>query len=160
MVDTTELNAAQDQVFRNKTLWPRTMQGREITFCNLAALDVANAIGCHDFDAPEGHEPLLADQIYEVFSKSGKFKAKLMDECQSLVNSGALIFAVLPSFKLGHEAGHICSLTTGDGDFSGHWARHTPLVMNLGREGTCFRRKGVNYAFQIPPEFYAWEPSL
>ena len=83
-----------------------------------------------------------------------------MSKCQTMVNSGVLIFAIAPSWNLHQHSGHICTLTTGVGDYSGNWKMHTPFCMNLGRSGTCFRQRGVNWAFPTVPEFYAWAPSL
>lgn len=152
------LNAAQDQVFANKAYWPKEEDGDEITFCNLATLAVANGVGCHGFDPPEGMIPLRADEIYHVLSSSKAFIPQRMSMCQALVNEGAFILAILPSWNLHQAEGHICSLTPGVGDFSGRWNSFTPMCMNLGRIGTCFRQKGINWAFQIVPELYLWSP--
>lgn len=156
MIDINELNAAQDHIFGDLSLWPKEFDGDERTYCNIASLRVANAVGCHDFDPPEGKDPLLADEVYNLFMKSQTFIRQRMEDCQNLVNNGYLVFAILPSWELHQNSGHICSLTPGVGDYSGRWKLFTPFCMNLGRSGTCFRRKGVNWAFQRQPEFYLW----
>lgn len=156
MVDVNALSAAQDTVFADHSVWPTDVDGDEITYCNIASLHVANLVGCHDFDPSKGREPLRADEIYSLFRNSRVFNPRPMRICQDLVNNGALIFAILPSWELHQHAGHICTLTPGVGDFSGRWNSHTPMCMNLGRAGTCFRRRGVNWAFQMIPEFYVW----
>lgn len=156
MIDVNELNAVQDRVFGNVAYQPREVHGDEVTFCNLATLAVAAGVGCNQLTRPTGGEPYTADQIYHLFQESTNFYRQSMPVCQDLVNKGVLIFAILPSWKLKQSHGHINTLTTGVGDQSGRWGAFTPLCMNLGRAGTCFRRKGVNWAFQAIPEFYSW----
>ena len=153
------LNLVQDKVFANPNRWPMIGNKEEITYCNLAALDVAHGVGCTDLDSP-GKEPLLADQMYDLMKGSDKFLIKPMADCQDLVNAGTLIFAILPGEKLNQGHGHICTLTPGVMAFSGHWDAKAPMCMNLGRQGTCFRQKGVNWAFVPVPEFFAWKESL
>ena len=99
---------------------------------------------------------MTADEIYNLFRTARIFDPVPMAKCQDLVNQGALIFAVSPSWDLHQGHGHICTLTPGIGDYSGRWKGYTPFCMNLGRTGTCFRQRGVNWAFQIVPEFYRW----
>ncbi len=152
------LNAVQDQVFANKAYWPKEEDGDEITFCNVASLAVANGVECHDFDPMPGAQPLRADEIYHLLVSSKLFIPTRMAMCQALVNEGNLILAIAPSWNLHQGEGHVCTLTPGVGDFSGRWNSFTPLCMNLGRSGTCSRRRGVNWAFQIVPEFYRWAP--
>lgn len=162
MIDPALLNTVQDEVINRRNadgirvFWPREEDGDEITYCNLAALAVAQGVGCHDLDSQPGKEPMTADAIYNLFRTSKIFDPKPMAVCQDLVNKGALIFGIAPSWDLHQGHGHICTLTPGIGDYSGRWNMHTPLCMNLGRSGTCFRSKGINWAFQIVPEFYMW----
>lgn len=156
MKDPKRLIEAQDLTFADKTLWPS--EG-DTTYCNLAALRVAHGMGCHDLDG-SGKVPYLANQLYELMRESDRFLVKVIGDCQELVNAGTLIFAILPGSRLNAVHGHVCTLTPGPMDFSGHWDIKTPLCMNLGRVGTCFRAKGVNWAFQTIPEFYAWKESL
>lgn len=157
MKDPGLLNRVQDEVFADKALWPKP--GNETSYCNLAALRVAHGVGCHDLDSGAA-DPLTANSLYFLFQRSEKFLVKPMADCQELVNAGALIFAILPGSKLSQGHGHICTLTPGQATFSGHWNAKAPIAMNLGREGTCFRNKGVNFAFVPQPEFYAWKESL
>lgn len=156
MVKPVELNAAQDIVFADKRYWPKDIDGDEITYCNTATLAVTLGVGCHALDRASNLEPYTADGLYTLFQNSGKFAQQPMKVCQKLVNNGALIFAILPSWKLHQGHGHVCTLTPGVGDHSGRWDVFTPLCMNLGRAGTCFRARGVNWAFQMVPEFYSW----
>lgn len=156
MIDVNVLNAIQDKVFADPAFQPKELHGDEVTFCNLATLAVAAGVGCHDLERPAGVTPYMADQIYNLFQNSKTFFRQTMPVCQELVNKGAFVIAILPSWKLKQSHGHLCTLTSGPGDRSGRWDAFTPLVMNLGRFGTCFRRKGVNWAFQTIPEFYSW----
>jgi hypothetical protein len=156
MVNVDDLNAAQDSVFADQTLWPKEQDGDEVTFCNLAALHVANGVGCHEFDTAKTAQPMRADAIYTLVQSSSAFRRHPLQDCQELVNRGALVLAILPSWHLHQRSGHVCTLTPGVGDHSGRWDMYTPVCMNLGRYGTCFRRKGVNWAFQLVPDFYMW----
>jgi hypothetical protein len=144
--DPIALNAAQDQVFVNKSYWPAD---DGTTFCNVSTQDVLLKMG---YAALEG---LNADEMYAKIVSSPDWLIKPMADCQALVNAGTIILGILPSYKLGQAHGHVNSCTTGQEDYSGHWDAKTPLCCNLGRAGTCFRAKGENWAFQMPPEFYA-----
>jgi hypothetical protein len=150
------LNQAQDEVFANKAYWP-TLDGE--TFCNLATHDVLSRLGYGDLKG------LTADQMYAYVSTSKDWLIKPMADAQELANEGTILISILPAVKLGQEHGHINTITTGQGDFSGRWNCKTPFCMNLGKKGTpenpgCFRSKGINWAFQIPPEIYALVSTL
>lgn len=157
MLDIKILDDVQNQVFADKRYWPKDDDPDHRTFCNLATIAVAQGVGCHALDAGEGRPPLMADEIYQLFkTMPAAFLPIAMRNCQKLVNAGGLIFGVLPAHKLQESHGHVCTLATGVGDHSGRWNSFTPFCMNLGRAGTCFRRKGVNWAFQMIPEFFMW----
>lgn len=158
--DSKLLDSVQDQVFANKKFWPKDDDPDHTTFCNMATIAVAQGVGCHAMDSPQGKEPLTADEIYQLcLTTPAVFLPVTMRECQDQANAGNFLLAILPSYKLRQGHGHLCSLTTGVGDHSGRWNAFTPLCMNLGRAGTCFRRKGINWAFQIIPDFFAWNPT-
>ena len=146
-----DLNAVQDQVFANKSYWP-TDDGT--TFCNVATQDVLLKLG---YAALEG---LTADEMYAKISTSPDWLIKPMTDAIDLVQEGVILVAILPAEKLGQSHGHVNTLTPGPADTSGKWGVKTPLCMNLGRAGTCFRAKGENWAFQIPPEIYALVATL
>lgn len=152
------LNAAQDAVFNDKAFWPKEEDGDEITSCNLATIAVANKVGCRELDSEPGCESMRADELYHFLISSKVFIPTRLTACQGLANEGNLVLAIVPSWNLHQNEGHVCTLTTGVGDYSGRWSSFTPFCMNLGRTGTCFRRKGVNWAFQVVPEFYLWAP--
>jgi hypothetical protein len=148
--DVEQLNAAQDAVYADKSYWPQAGE----TFCNVATQDVLRRMG---YDALEG---LTADEMYASISSSKDWLRKPMADAQSLVNEGTILMGILPAAKLGQLHGHVNTLTTGSEDFSGMWNCKTPLCMNLGRIGTCFRTKGENWAFQMIPEIYALTSTL
>ena len=148
--DVQLLNEAQDAVYDDKSYWPQAGE----TFCNLATQDVLRRMG---YDRLTG---LTADEMYEEVASSSDWLRKPMGDAQSLVNEGTILIAILPAAKLGQSHGHVNTLTTGSEDFSGMWNCKTPLCMNLGRIGTCFRTKGENWAFQTVPEIYALVQTL
>lgn len=152
--DVKELNAIQDMVYLNKSFWPVDTDGEEITYCNLATQSVLRNLGYYDMMG------LTADAMYEYVSTSKDWLIKPMADAQALVNVGTILISILPSVKLNQAHGHVNTLTPGPGDFSGDWNCKTPLCMNLGRTGTCFRMKGINWAFQIIPEIYALKETL
>lgn len=148
------LNAAQNDVFATKEYWPQDTDGAETTFCNLATQDVLSRL---NYDGLKG---LTADEMYAKISTSDEWLIKPMADAIALVQEGTILVAILPAAKLGQSHGHVNTLTPGSPDFSGKWNCKTPLCMNLGRAGTCFRTKGENWAFQIPPEIYALKVTL
>jgi len=144
------LNEAQDAVYEN----PQYQPHGDDTFCNYATQAVLSKLGYAKMNG------LTADAMHLFVSNSKDWLIKPISDAQSLANEGAILLAILPAVKLGQSHGHVCSCTTGSGDFSGHWNIKTPMVMNLGRKGTCFRQRGVNYAFQVIPEIYALRETL
>lgn len=140
------LNEAQDEVFTNKSYWPT---GGGTTYCNLATQAILSKLGYLDLS------DMTADQMYAHISTSKDWLIKPMADVQDLANAGTILIATLPGVKLKQEHGHLNTITTGRGDFSGVWNMKTPLCMNLGRIGTCFRARGENWAFQVIPEIYA-----
>lgn len=148
--DSKVLNDAQDVVFSNPTYKPTDNE----TFCNFATQDVLHRLG---YDGLKG---LTADGMYEFVSKSKDWLIKPIVDATELVQEGTILIAILSSTKLGQSHGHVNTLTPGSPDYSGRWECKTPLCMNLGRVGTCFRAKGINWAFQIPPEIYALVATL
>lgn len=149
--DPVVLNKVQDEVFANKSYWP-TDDGT--TFCNVATQDVLLKLG---YAALEG---LTADEMYAKIASSDDWLIKPMADAIALVQEGTILVAILPASKLGQSHGHVNTCTPGSPDFSGKWNCKTVLCMNLGRVGTCFRNKGQNWAFQIPPEIYALKATL
>ena len=140
------LSASQDSVWGSGLYLPKETDGGETTYCNLATTAVLRAMGCTELDG------LTADDMYACVKASKNWLIKPMADAQFLVNCGSVLIAILPSSRLGQSHGHVCTLTPGQPDYSGHWDKHTPLCMNLGRKGTCFRSRGINWAFVPEPE--------
>lgn len=157
--DPVVLNKVQDEVFANKSYWPTE---DVITFCNLSTQDVLRKLGYTRFDDLNvgGDNPFTADEMYAYIVSSDDWLIKPMADAIELVQVGTILVATLPAVKLGQNHGHICTCTPAPSDFSGHWNMKTVNVMNLGRAGTCFRQKGVNYAFVLVPEIYALVSTL
>lgn len=149
--DPVVLNKVQDGVFANKDYWPND---DGTTFCNVATQDVLKQLG---YNALAG---FTADGMYDYISTSDDWLIKPMADAIDLVQEGTVLVAILPAAKLNQSHGHVNTLTPGSADFSGKWDSKTPLCMNLGRDGTCFRAKGENWAFQIQPEIYALKGTL
>ena len=149
--DPIQLNEAQDIVFSDPSYKPLA---DGVTFCNLATQDVLNRLG---YNALSGK---TADEMYAFISTSPDWLIKPMQDAIELVQEGTILVAILPAVKLEQSDGHVNTLTPGSADFSGKWNCKTPLCMNLGRIGTCFRAKGENWAFQIQPEIYALVATL
>lgn len=155
MKNRTQLIQVQDSIWESKKYLPgRLDDGREVTYCNLAVQAVLNAYGYHYLDAH------LADAMMIVMRKSDDFKAVPVADCQFMANRGTVVVAGLDSRQLKQGAGHVCTLTPGEEEWSGHWNCRVPVCLSIGREGINFRTKGVNWAFRDMPEFYAWVPSL
>lgn len=148
------LIGTQDRVWNSGNYLPKTINGKPTTFCNEAVNAVLNAMGCSEMTG------MRADEMVAYMRTSKTFLIKPMEDCQFLANEGVVIVAAMTSLELKQSHGHVCTVTPGIGDYSGHWNKKTPLVLNLGRTGTCFRSRGVNYAFVTMPAFYAWVPSL
>jgi hypothetical protein len=148
--DPKALNDAQDIIFSNPIYQPKDDE----TFCNLATQDVLQRMGYGTLTG------LTADEMYAYISTSKDWLIKPMADAIALVQEGTVLVAILPAIKLSQSHGHVNTLTPGSPDFSGRWDCKTPLCMNLGRVGTCFRAKGINWAFQVVPEIYALVATL
>jgi len=118
------------------------------TYCNFASADIAEAMGCMTL------RDKLANEIATMMETSPDWQPVPMDKAQALANSGSLVFAIARA--TGH--GHICVVRPGLESTSGKWGVRVPAVMNIGKD--CFIGKGVNWAFQSPPDFYVWKASL
>lgn len=148
------LKTTQDRIWNSGAFLPNDSDGAEITYCNLATDAVFKAFNYSAFSG------MLADQMMAYVKTSKDFLIKPMAGIQELVNEGTLIVAGLTAEQLGQSHGHICTLTPGAEDYSGHWNLKTPQCLSIGRKAICFRSKGVNWAFVPQPEFYAWVPTL
>jgi hypothetical protein len=154
MKDPKILAEAQDRVWVSGDFQPKETDAGEMTYCNLAVSTVLGMMGCHALDH------LTAGAMVLRMREHPDWEMCRMQEAQMRVNQGSLIVAGLTANELGQTHAHVCTLTPGVVDFAGKWGVTTPVCMNLGRKGTCFRSKGVNWAFQIRPDFFVWKESL
>lgn len=143
---------------------PRWASEGGVTHCNQASLAVANGLGCHVFDPPSGGEPYTADQLFNFLQRSTSgFLEKNMPDVQAIADAGGLVFAVLPSWILGEQHGHIVSLTPGPMMFSPSLNKDVPLCLNISTPELSGRRVGLNWAFPMlkaTPRFFAWKELL
>lgn len=154
MKNPDKLEAVQDEIWDCGEFLPKEEDGQEVTYCNLGVQAVFNAFGYKGLDGKS------ADEIMAFMKSSKDFLVKPMQDCQFFVNEGTIIVAGLTAAQLGQSHGHVCTLTPGAEDYSGHWDKKVPVCLSIGRKEICFRLKGVNWAFVPEPEFYAWAPTL
>lgn len=124
------------------------------TFCNVSTQAVLHAFGNYSMDG------MTADEMMAFLRTSKDWLVKLIGDCQFLVNTGTVIIAGADSTQLKQGHGHVCTLTPGVEDLSGHWGVKAPVCLSIGQRSICARSLGVNFAFVPMPEFYAWIPSL
>lgn len=144
----------QDSIWASGKFIPVTEDGIETTFCNLAVQAVLDAFGYTALDN------MMADAMMRVIRNSSDFVRMKMEDGQFNADLGTVIIAGLDGGQLGQGHGHVCTLTPGKAEWSGHWNSTAPACLSIGRSGICFRSKGVNWAFVPEPELWAWKPSL
>lgn len=118
-----------------------------VTYCNLAAQDIAESLGCQDLEGK------LANEMIDAIMNSREWSEVSMEKAQDLANQGSLVFATLK--EMPH--GHICVVRPGQPKSSGKWG-DVPSVMNVGKDN--FISKGLNWAFADYPKIYVWRQSL
>jgi hypothetical protein len=155
------------------------------TFCNIAANEIAQKMGCTDLYDMEQKRPRTADEIYDYMvshsesknpdsfswqeiqcaSLQPEFREVAFSAVQFQANSGILIFAVQSSYNLGAGHGHICVIRPGTMKTSGKWGK-IPSCMNIGGENFIALGQngvmkglpvGINEAFKQLPRFFAWK---
>lgn len=179
MKDRNHLIDAILTAYDNPDYRPVIVDGQVVrTFCNMAANDIATAMGCTDLYDPDHKRPRTADEIYDFMvahpqkwqelqvSGLGTDQQEVsLQAVQWFANSGSLVFAVLDSKSLGANHGHICVIRPGTMKTSGKWGK-VPACMNIGGENfIALGQKGVmrgspvgiNQAFKIMPRFFAWK---
>lgn len=163
MTDSGELLMdACDAVIKDPSLAPEVEKktGRILkTHCNRAALIVAQAMGCHEFDTPAGTDPLMADQMIAVMAGnfSGKWRVGNGSAAAIHALSGGLGFAAKTAEELGDAHGHICAVYPASQQRSNSWKRDVPMVANVGRDD---REMKASEAFPVSkgePVYYLWE---
>lgn len=128
------------------------------TFCNLGALEVAQAMSCHEFDTIDLSNPMTADELVWMMRSnlSGKWKKVTGSQAAIHALSGGLAFAGMTSGELGEAHGHIAAIYPASMQHSGSLARDVPMVANVG---TCLREEKSSDAFPVSrgeAEYFAW----
>jgi hypothetical protein len=123
------------------------------TFCNQAVMYIAKSLGYGGFQAD-----CDANRIISIMETSAEWQIIPMSEAQPAANRGNLVIACRRDIP----HGHVAVVRPGYATTSGKWGPGIPRVVNIG--ATNFIDKGVNYAFQDPPDFYVckkeglWNP--
>lgn len=150
----TLLIQTQDAIWASGQYMPTYQNGVETTYCNLAVQNVFSVYGYHKMDG------MTADQMMVFIRSSQDFKRQKIDDCQFAANMWTVIVAGMDGQQLGQGHGHVCTLTPGAAEWSGHWNAPAPQCLSIGRLAICARSKGINWAFVPEPELWAWIPSL
>jgi hypothetical protein len=148
------LTSAQDKAWASGLYQPKEVDGESVTYCNIAVQAILNDLGYHVLDN------LTAGSMVLRMREHPDWLLKRMSDAQELVNEGSVVIAGLLAAELTQSHAHVCMLTPGKMDFSGKWDCKTPVAINFGRKGTCFRSKGLSWAFQIKPDLFALKDSL
>ena len=155
------LKDACDQVIHDPMLAPeKDALGHVVTtHCNEGALLVAQAMGCLEFDTPEGAEPMLADaEIYFMIENaSGRWRLVSGSAATIHALGGGLAFAAMTSSELGEKHGHIAAIYPVGMGFSQSLRRDVPYCANIG---TCQKEELVSMAFPVSkgePQYYVYD---
>lgn len=186
MMDRNILIDAILTAYDNPFYKPVFREGKIVeTFCNIAANEIAQKMGCDDLFDHEHKRERTADEIYDFMASHSdsknpgtfswqeiqcatlqpEFRDVAFSAIQFQANSGNLIFAVQSSYNMGSEHGHICVIRPGVMKNSGKWGK-IPACMNIGGENFIALAQngvmkglpvGVNEAFIQLPRFFAWK---
>lgn len=179
--DRNELIDAILTAYDNPSYRPVMKDGKIVTtYCNLAANEIAQKMGCNDLFDPKLNRARTADETYdfmvanpdkwqeiEVLSLAPDLRDEAFAAIQFQANSGSLIYAVQSSYNMKAAHGHICVIRPGVMKTSGKWGK-VPACMNIGGENfIALGQKGVmkgfpvgiNEAFQQIPRFFSWKGS-
>lgn len=147
--DIAALRAACDAIVHDPKLQAeRDAAGNIVrTFCNVGAQRVAHAMGCREFDKPDG-SPIMADQMFAVMdgNASGCWLRVSGESAANHALCGGLAFAAATGAMLGELHGHIAAVypdkaarggERGDGPVGMAWSgtlqKDVPMVANVGK---------------------------
>lgn len=117
--------------------------GNWITHCNDFVSTVAQRLG---YGLLIGK---MANDIYDFISTSDDWQKEASPDLAQLhATEGALVIAA----QKGFPHGHVCIVRPGNMVMSGKWNTNVPKVVNVGKD--VFMDKGVNWAFETPPEYF------
>lgn len=100
------------------------------TFCNIASIRAAQAMGCDEFDGKD----LLADDLFGIMklNASGCWKIAGGQEATIHALGGGLGFAAANSAMLNEAHGHIAVIAPLGMQFSNSLGRDVPCCANVG----------------------------
>lgn len=155
------LKDACDQVIHDPDLAPEInhVTNKVVkTHCNEAALLVAQAMGCHEFDTPMGADPMIADALVALIVQNASGRWRLTDGPAATLHAlgGGLCFAAMTSVQLDEQHGHICAVYPVGMQWSGSLGKDVPMVANVG---TCEAEEKASKAFPVSkgePGYYAY----
>ena len=148
------LKDACDQVINDPDLQP----SNGVTHCNAGALLVAQAMGCEEFNSPDGEEPLLADAMILLMQMNVSGLWSMVSGSDATIHAlgGGLAFAAMSSAELGEEHGHLATIYPTGMQYSPSLKHDVPLVANCGKRNG---EEKVSEAFPVAhgePSYYKW----
>ena len=150
---------ACNHILRDPALAPEFDKAGKLlkTHCNRAALLVAQALGCDEFES-SGRDPLLADQMIEVMAlnESGKWKRATGSEATIHALSGGLAYAAKTSEELGAAHGHIAVIYPVGMQKSGSWKADVPVLANVGKENREMKTSEAFPVLRGQPSYFTW----
>jgi hypothetical protein len=146
-----QLKAVMDSVRLDAALSPvREQSGHLITYCNLNAYRVAQALGLAIFHNYDADRPMLASEMVYYMGQSPEKFSKFTNHtiAHDLANRGYLVLAAVA----GDPHGHIAPVyPTAGMETSGKWKTQVPFLSNVGVRNDII---GANYAFADEPFYY------
>lgn len=141
-----ELKEACDEVVNNGDLIPRKINGKLITFCNIAVYRICAIVGYDNF------ADMTANDIWDYCARNwiipyGEPQEKA-NVAQRAADIGDLAIAALKEIPHGHAA---VIYPGGPMIYSGKWQMYSPRVANVGKTVGLM---GANYAFMNPPDYF------
>lgn len=130
-------------VYLNEKYLPVYVEGRYVTYCNMALHDIMKRFGYDKF------KDRLANDIIDIIKNSPEYWLDYRPfPNKEQLNSGYLIVAC----EKIDPHGHVVVLRPGEFVYSNKWDMYVPKCLNIGK--TNFINKGINWAFDKLPYFY------
>ena len=142
------LQAACEDVLNDPSLQP----GGGVTFCNMAVMAVAKAMGCDELDG------LMADEQYQIMdtNASGRWQKVLGQEATLHAMDGGLAVAGLPSHRLGEAHGHVAVVFPQSMEASGSLGHEVPVLANVGRTVGVMKSSAAFPVVDGEADYFVW----
>ena len=129
------------------------------THCNRAALLVAQAMGCAEFDRPAGSDPLLADKMIALMASNSSGRWRKVSGADATIHAlgGGLAFAAKTSAELGAAHGHIAAVWPVGRQRSDSWRTDVPVLANVGKDNGMMRASKAFPVARGEPPYFAWD---